>query len=550
MRAAKRTYLPILLVFLTITVMFPRIAWAQVTALDEVRFFLRNYYVEPVQEDVLDSPNIDTLIYNLNDPYTYFMTTQQYEDFENYVEQRFSGIGIYVDLTEEGCKVTGLISDSPAAKSGLQGGDLITAVDNHPVQGLSLEELLPLIRGPEGSSVQINYLRSGLNYTVLVKRASFLVPTVTSEMKPFNTGYIGLSSFAGDTGSLFGNCLDKLRLQNPQAYIVDLRDNGGGYAQTALEIAGYFIGDDLAMQVYHRNSPPFRLRAVKQDYIVDRPTILLVNHYSASASEALAMAIKDHGKAVLVGTQTYGKGCGQQIFPLSSGGYLKMTTSLYRSPLSVSINNKGITPDLTIEKTDPLKVSLLLLSGKYTGLKNGLVKLQLASQSFYIDTRAACQPEYWAAYGEILDKIGLGLMQGNGLDWERITQPELTDRRSLYYPGYRLGTDALRLTDDSSFTLHFPQSINWQSISPDNIELIASGNGERIPLAFTQVNGNDIKVTAQQPLLADTSYWLVIHPGISYDDGSLLQSGMVCTAALKSPEASNTNEPEEPVLNL
>lgn len=549
MKTAKRNYLQILLIFLTITLMFPRLALAQVTQLDEIRFFLSNYYAEPVKDDVLNAPTVADLLARLGDPYTLVMSEQDYQSFSGYVEQRYVGIGINLNVVVEGAQISYVIKGSPADQNGLKVGDTITSLDGRSIKGLSREQLIPIVKGPEGSWLECTYLRTGSSYTTKIQRQAFTVPSVTGEMKPFNTGYVQLTSFASETGSLFGTCLDNLRPQKPQAYIVDLRDNGGGYLQTAQEIAGYFIGNDVAMQIYYRNSPPRLLQAVAQKSAVNKPTIVLVNHYTASASESLALALKDHGKAVLIGTQTYGKGCGQQIFPLSSGGYLKMTTTYLLSPLSVSINKIGITPDLLIENEDPLQAALLLLSGSDSMVKDGLIKLNLANQSFYIDTRSASQTEYWKAYGEMLDKAGSKIMIGKAGNWEAASPIALKDRRLLYYPAYQLGNDGLGLTADNAFTLHFPQNIDGQTID-NKVELIASDSGERIPLSFSCGNGSDVQVTAQKNLLSDTSYWLVLHPGIQYANGTLMPTGVVFDAAVNSPVNNGTGEKLCNVLNI
>ena len=532
MRTLKHPYRQILLILLVITLLCPSSAWAYGSALAEVRDLLRNYYVEPVKEDVLNSPTIDALLTQLDDPYTTFMTPEQYQDFNNSLEQNFSGIGIYLDIVEEGVKVTALISGSPAEKAGLQVGDIITFIDGHSLNGLFSEEVIPLIRGPEGSMVQLLVQRGGTSFAVQVQRENIAIPSVTGEINAFNTGYLSISSFASETSKLFADSLDNLRRQNPNAYIVDLRDNGGGYVGAALDIAGFFIGDNVAMQTKYRDTPPYLDRAVKHSYIIDKPTIYLLNQYSASASEILAGAARDYGKAVLVGTQSYGKGCMQELINLDSGDYLKMTVADLRSPLGNNINKKGITPDLIIEKADPLKAAELLLSGSETAKNlNGLVKLTLASKSFVIDTEKAREPEYWQAYGEIIDRVGMGLMKGKDNGWESVPALELTDRRSLYYPDYLLGNQLPSVPADKKFTLNFPRNVNWQTVNQSNIELIAS-DGERIPLNLNPLNSTQMQASPEENLVPNTCYWLLLHPGIQYTDESSMQTGIVFTATV------------------
>ncbi|MDD3364543.1 MAG: S41 family peptidase, partial [Syntrophomonas sp.] len=312
MKNIQRVSIHVLITLLLITLLFPGPAIAQLTAQNEVRELLRNDYVDPVQADVLNAPTIDAMLEKLGDPHTSFLTAAQYQDFNNSLEQTFSGIGIYLDIVPEGVKVTGLVGGSPADKSVLQAGDIITSVGSHSLKGLSSEEVIPLIRGPEGSTIQLLVQRDGVSFTVQVERRSIEVPSVIDEIKPFQIGYLRISSFGSETGQLFASSLEKLRRQNPSAYIVDLRDNGGGYVTAALDIAGYFISDEVAIQTQYRNGSPSLDRADKHNYIVDKPTIYLLNQNSASASEILAGAVKDYGQALIIGTQSYGKGSMQQ----------------------------------------------------------------------------------------------------------------------------------------------------------------------------------------------------------------------------------------------
>lgn len=533
MDTIKRTFLKILILILLITQVIPGSVQGQVTSLEEVRFLLRNYYIEPVREDILNLPTIESILSNLDDPYTNYWNPEQYANFNNYLEQRFIGIGIKGDNAANGFKVTGVIAGSPADKGGLMAGDIITNIDSRSIIGLSLENVTPLIRGPEGSWMQLTYQRAENSFTIQIERRNIVIPSVTYEIKSFNTGYLGISSFASETSNIFATSLDYLRLQNPNSYIVDLRNNGGGYGETALDIAGYFIGDQVAMQVDYRDASPYVERALKHNYIVDKPTIFLINHDSASAAEILAIAVRDNEKAVLIGTPSFGKGCGQLIFPLVDGSYLKMTNAYFRSPLNNSIHRKGITPDLLIEKADPLKVGLLLLSANdFERDKNGLVKLYLASKSFVIDTNQSRKTEYWQAYKEIIDKAGIRMMKGKAGGWVRVDSQEVTDRRSLYYPDYKLDRQVPEITVDKNLTIHFPKNIKLHSITSESVELITNQSGERVPLSFGLLSDSEMQVIPQKNLLPNTSYWLVLHPDIQYADNSSLQFGVVFDTAV------------------
>jgi carboxyl-terminal processing protease len=273
--------------------------------------------------------------------------------------------------------------------------------------------------------------------------------------------------------------------------------------------------------------------------MVDKPTIYLINQNSASASEILAGAVKDYGQALLIGTQSYGKGSMQELYSLKSGDYFKMTVARFLSPLGHQINKVGISPDLLIEKSDPLKVAQLILSPSMTQGDAGepspcvtCVMFSVSSRSIVIDTRQAREQEYWQAYGEILDRVALGLMKGTTEIWEPVTAQELLDRRSLYYPDYKFGNQLTNVPVDKKFTIHFPRSINLQTVNPSNIELIASNSGERVPLTFTPLNSTELQAVPDKNLLPGITYWLVLHPGIQYADNSQLGTGVVCTVSV------------------
>jgi carboxyl-terminal processing protease len=543
-KAIQRSFLHFFITLLLITLLFPGLAVAQFTAQDEVREILSNDYVDPVKEEVLNAPTINAMLEKLGDPHTSFLTAAQYRDFNESLEQSFSGIGIYLDIVVEGVKVTGLVKGSPSEKAGLRAGDIITSVGSRSLKGLSPEEAIPLIRGPEGSKIRLLVLRDEASFSVLVERRNISVPSVIGEIQPFQIGYLRISSFGSETGKLFGISLEKLERQNPSSYIVDLRDNGGGYVTAALDIAGYFISDAVAMQTQHRNSFPSLDHANKHNFVVDKPTIYLINQNSASASEILAGAVKDYGQALIIGTQSYGKGSMQQLYVLNSGDYFKMTVAHFLSPLGHQINKVGITPDLLIEKSDPLKVAQLILSPTNSEGTQGdrdteepspsinCVKFSLASHSILIDTRKARDQEYWQAYGEILDRVGLGLMKGTTGDWKPVNLQELIDRRSLYYTDYRLGNQLASVPVDKEFTIHFPRNVNWTTANLSTIELIASDSGERVQLTLTPLNSTEIHAIPKQNLHPSTCYWLVIHPTLQYEDNSSLEVGVVFTATV------------------
>ncbi|MDD4802557.1 MAG: S41 family peptidase [Syntrophomonas sp.] len=534
MNNLKRLSINIIIAFLLIALLFPNRVMAQLSAQDEIWELLRYEYVHKVQAEVLDAPTIDAMLEKLGDPYTTYLTAAEYRIFNDSLEQNFSGIGIYLDIVAEGVRVTGLVSGSPAAKSDLRPGDIITDVNSLSLQGLSSEEVIPLIRGPEGSSIELAVLRDGVSFSLLIERGTVDVPSVTEEMMPSRTGYLRISSFASETGQLFAESLNNLLPHNPDFYIVDLRDNGGGYVNTAMDIAGYFISDNVAMQTQYRYGSPSLERAVQHKFLLDKPVIILINENSASASEILAGAVKDYGRAVILGTQSYGKGSMQQLYTLESGDYFKMTVAHFLSPLGKKINEVGIAPDLRIEKSDPIMAARLLLSpiNPETTAAN-LVGFELQSHFIIIDTQQARQQEYWQPYGEILDRVALDMMKGSAEGWKAVTQQELSDRRSLYYPGYQFTNDLDNVPTDKKFTIHFPRSVNPQTINPSSIELVAETSGERVPLTINPLSSSEVQAVPQKTLIPGASYWLLLHPSIQYTDNRSLPTGMICTVTVR-----------------
>jgi carboxyl-terminal processing protease len=156
----------------------------------------------------------------------------------------------------------------------------------------------------------------------------------------------------------------------------------------------------------------------------------------------------------------------------------------------------------------------------------------LASHSIIIDTRNAREQEYWQAYGEIIDRVGLGLMKGSASGWKPVNAQELSDRWSLYYPDYQFSNQLTDVSIDKKFTIHFPKSVNMQTVTPASIELIARDSGERVPLDITQLSNTDLQAAPQNNLSPGTSYWLLLHPGIQYSDNSSLATGVVCAATV------------------
>jgi carboxyl-terminal processing protease len=218
----------------------------------------------------------------------------------------------------------------------------------------------------------------------------------------------------------------------------------------------------------------------------------------------------------------------QQLFPLESGNYFKMTVAHFLSPLGHQINKIGVTPDLLIEKSDPIKAAQLILSPASSAEnKNEYVQFSLSGMTVEIDTRLAREQEYWQAYAEILDRIGIGLAKGTTEGWKSISTEDLADRRLLYYPTYKLGNKLSDVPIDKIFTVYFPHDINTDAISPSNIELIAADSGERVPFDLKTLSDSQLQIVPEQTLKPGATYWITVHPGIKYANDSSLDQGTV-----------------------
>ncbi len=292
------------------------------------------------------------LMESLNDPYSEYYTEQELLDLTADVQGIYFGIGAYVsyDSTLSMARISGVMPGSPAEKAELCIDDIIYEVDKESTQGLSLEEVVSRIKGEEGTKVHLTLVRNGVaDYVeVDVERAQIEVPTVSTEVYEDNIGYLKITEFDEVTTTQFIEGLAELRAQNIEGLIIDLRSNPGGSLATVCDIAREILPEGII--VYTEDKEGHR-----EDYTcdgkneIDIPVVVLINQYSASASEILSGAIKDYGLGKLVGKTTYGKGIVQRIFDLRDGTAVKLTVSSYFTPSGVNIHGIGIEPDVEVE---------------------------------------------------------------------------------------------------------------------------------------------------------------------------------------------------------
>lgn len=282
------------------------------------------------------------------DEHSVYYTREEFDNFNNYIESGFAGIGVTY-LRENGAMVvTGTVENSPASKAGIQAGDVIAAVNGISLYDCDTDYAASLIRGEEGSSVCITVKRGDETFDVTLIRAALHDITVNYTMLEGDIAYFSISMFSSETSKEFEKAYNELKQNNPKGYIVDLRYNTGGVTDEALSCLSYFLPEKaVTMKYYSKNQDPvvyYNKKAGKKENLA-----VLVNEYSASASEIFSGAIKDNNAGVLVGTRTYGKGTAQTTIGLGEYGGLKLTVAEFRSPNDNIINQVGITPDINVK---------------------------------------------------------------------------------------------------------------------------------------------------------------------------------------------------------
>ncbi len=318
-------------------------------------------YVEEIdQNKVLDSA-INGVLQSL-DPYSAYMTPEMYKSMQTETSGKFGGLGIEVGMESGVVKVISPIDNTPASRAGIKAGDYIVKINGIQVQGKTLSEAVELMRGPVGSEIEITIrrinIKKAMNFIII--REIIQVQSVKSKIIDEKIGYIRLTSFNENSSQQIKKKINSLK-NNKQVkgYILDLRNNPGGLLSQAIKITDFFLDEgEIVSTKGRRNSENRKWFAKKGDAIKEKPLIVLINYGSASASEIVAGALKDHKRAILVGENSYGKGSVQSIIPLDNDGAIRLTISKYYLPSGKSISQIGVTPDIEIaEKSEDFKMN-------------------------------------------------------------------------------------------------------------------------------------------------------------------------------------------------
>lgn len=289
----------------------------------------------------------------VGDRWTEFFTPDDLRAFNNALDpEKISGIGVLLDPQNDPAtkfvRAYYVVPGTPADKAGIQSGDVFASIDGTSTRGFTTENAVKLLRGKTGTVVQIAVQRSSHKLgTLSLTRSEVQPPTVTYKMLPQSIGYILINAFGRETPQEFGVALDRLQQGGAKAYVLDLRNNGGGYVNSALDISAHFINTDPLLIVEERGNHTTRIDA-DNTAIAAKPVTVLVNKYTASASEIMSGALQDDGVGTLVGEKTFGKGVMQTLSPLPDGAAIKITTAHYLTPKNRDINLKGIVPDLVV----------------------------------------------------------------------------------------------------------------------------------------------------------------------------------------------------------
>ncbi|HEY3312148.1 MAG TPA: S41 family peptidase [Anaerolineales bacterium] len=315
----------------------------------------KQYVDQPVDDLKLMRGAISGMLAALGDQHTSFMDPTQFKEANASLQGGYEGIGAYVDTTGAFLKVISPISQSPAEKAGIRAGDLIVAIDGASMKGINPEVARQKVLGPAGSTVTLSIQREGTDqpFDVKIVRAKITIASVESKMLDNNIAYVKLNTFGDTTTQELTSQLKELLAKNPKGLVFDLRNNGGGYLQTAVEVASQFIKEGVIVsEKYGDGRPVDKSNAIPGGLATDIPMVVLVNEGTASASEIVAGAIQDYARGKLVGVTTYGKGSVQIWTPLSNDqGAVRITIAKWLTPKDRTIHQVGLTPDVVVEMT-------------------------------------------------------------------------------------------------------------------------------------------------------------------------------------------------------
>ena len=335
--------------------------YEKIDLFSEVLSKINNEYVDEIDQSEAMDAAIDGVLQSL-DPYSSYMSPEMLLNMQTETSGEFGGLGIEVGMEAGVVKVISPIEDTPASRAGVKAGDYIVKINDNQVQGKSLSEAVELMRGKVGSSIEITVRRKDVKKALIfkIKREIIKIQSVKSEILEDKIGYLRLNAFNENSSDQVKKKLTEIKKnKSVNSYILDLRNNPGGLLSQAIKISDFFLDEGEIVSTKSRNKLENRKFFAREGDIIDGKTlIVLINYGSASASEIVAGALKDHKRAILVGEQSYGKGSVQSIIPLKNKGAIRLTISKYYLPSGKSISEVGVIPDIEIdEKTEDFRIN-------------------------------------------------------------------------------------------------------------------------------------------------------------------------------------------------
>ena len=407
---------------------------ASALTVDQALALLEELYVNPIPDQARAAQSLEELLASLGDPYTEYMTAEEYQQFLSGVEQdsSFVGVGLELTLAEEGARVVSVISGSGAEAAGLQPGDILTAVEGQPCAGFPLDQLSGALMGREGTYVSVTVLRGEETLSFRIRRQVVEIHNTTATVLPGDIGYLDCRSFGQETGRYIREGLETYD-SDVQIWMLDLRSNTGGVTTAAIETAGAFSGGGILLQMRDREGH-YAYGWYDKDPLTDKRLILLTDSYTASASEIVASAVRDTGRGISVGTRTYGKGVAQSVLdetnsPYFDGDALKITTDRFYSAGGNTTDAIGVIPTLLVIESDTEAVALLLCE-EDPGEESceGWLRLRLVGEDFYVNAAAAAEASavtLRALLGALAPDVELSLGTAEG--WTDITTAQAVE---------------------------------------------------------------------------------------------------------------------------
>lgn len=408
-----------------------------VLPLEDLRVFtkafdhIRKGYVKDIDDRTLLEYAIRGMLDEL-DPHSSYLDASSFKDLQVNTTGEFGGLGIEVGMENGFVKVISPIDETPAAKAGIEAGDLIVKLDGDTVKGLTLSDAVEKMRGPKGTKITVTVVREGVDqpFDLVLTRDIVKVRSVRTEIKDQHYAYLRVAQFQVHTGQDLAKEFNKLAKKNPNLHgvILDLRNNPGGVLTASVEVADHFLEEGLI--VYTEGRVPdsnSRYEATPGDITNGLPVVVLINDGSASASEIVAGALQDQGRALVIGTQSFGKGSVQSVIQITNDKALKLTTALYYTPNGRSIQAEGITPDIEVERvrvTAVRNASGISEAGLVGHLENGNGKGE--QQDGIVDSDE--QKELHNTDSQLYEAINI--LKGLYLFGERKTQKLATKKQS------------------------------------------------------------------------------------------------------------------------